>query len=67
VGSGSRTFEKKFSTFEKMNTRFIFLYTVRGVGSGSRDVEAWRANDCTSRIGVSKYRCPWSMTTPHRT
>jgi hypothetical protein len=32
------------------------LYTVRGVGSGSRDVNAWRANDCTPSIGGSKYR-----------
>ena len=32
------------------------LYTVRGVGSGSRDVDAWCANSCTSRIGGSKYR-----------
>jgi hypothetical protein len=32
------------------------LYTVRGVGSGSRDVDACRVNDCTPRIGDSKYR-----------
>ncbi len=37
------------------------LYTVRGVGSGGRDVDAWRANGCTPRIGGSKYRWPWSM------
>ena len=43
------------------------LYPVRGVGSGSRDVDAWRANGCTPRIGGSKYRWPWSMATPHRT
>jgi hypothetical protein len=43
------------------------LYPVRGVGSGSRDVDAWLANGCTPRIGGSKYRCPWNMTTPHRT
>jgi hypothetical protein len=43
------------------------LYPVRGVGSGSRDVDVWRANGCTPRIGGSKYRWPWSMETPHRT
>jgi hypothetical protein len=32
------------------------LYTVRGVGSGGRDVDTWRANDCTPRIGGSKYQ-----------
>jgi hypothetical protein len=36
------------------------LYTVRGVGSGSRDcyrdVDVWRANGCTPRIWGSKYR-----------
>ncbi len=31
------------------------LYTVRGVGSGSRDVDAWCVNDCTPSIGGSKY------------
>ncbi len=30
--------------------------TVKGVGSGSWDVDAWRANGCTSSIGTSKYR-----------
>jgi hypothetical protein len=32
------------------------LYTVRGVGSGSQDVDAWRSNGCTPSIGDSKYR-----------
>ena len=32
-----------------------------------RDVDAWRTNGCTPRIGGSKYRWTWSMTTPHRT
>ncbi len=31
------------------------LCTLRGEGSGSRDVEAWCANDCTPMIGGSKY------------
>jgi hypothetical protein len=32
------------------------LYTVRCVGSGSRDVDTCRTNGCTPRIGGSKYR-----------
>ena len=32
-----------------------------GVGSGSRDVDAWLANGCTPRIGGYKYRWPWNM------
>jgi hypothetical protein len=53
-------------------TRDTALYTVRGVGSGNRDVDTqseaqWRANGCTPSIGDSKYRWSWSMTTPHRT
>ena len=35
-------------------------YTVRGVGSGSRDVD-WRANGCTPSIGGSKYQWIWNM------
>jgi hypothetical protein len=31
------------------------MLCVRGVVSGSRDVEAWCANGCTPRIGGSKY------------
>ena len=34
---------------------------VRGVGSGGRDVDAWRANGCTPRVGGSKYRWSWSI------
>ncbi len=30
------------------------LYTVRGVVSGSRDVDSWCSNGCTPSIGVSK-------------
>ena len=38
-----------------MRTWVTALYTVRGVGSGSRDADVWRTN-VTSRIGGSKYR-----------
>jgi hypothetical protein len=38
------------------------LYVVRGVGSGSRDVDTWDVNDCTPSIGGSMYRWPWNMT-----
>ena len=32
------------------------LYTVRGVGSGSRDVDVWCANGLYVEDGGSKYR-----------
>jgi hypothetical protein len=34
------------------------LYTVRGVGSGSRDVDVWHTNDCTpSHSQTSRESC----------
>jgi hypothetical protein len=44
------------SGYDVICTCDTVVYTVRGVGSGSRDVDAWRTNGCTPRIGGSKYR-----------